>query len=75
MTLTMPTFKTIKETSKLTGISEYKLRKMEKEKKLPCIYSGKRCLINLEMFAEMLNKMDENLYKNANANETNMRQT
>ena len=50
-----PTFRTIREVAKMGILSEYSLRLMEKQHKLPCIYSGNRCLINLDKLIMMLN--------------------
>ena len=33
---------------------EYTLRLLEKQKKLPCIYTGRKCLINYDRLLEML---------------------
>ena len=43
-----------REAAKLGPLSEYTLRLMEKQKKLPCIYSGRKCLINYDRLIEML---------------------
>ena len=53
-----PVFMTIKEVSRTGIIREYTLRQMVKQGKVPCIYSGKRCLINFPRFLEMLNSME-----------------
>lgn len=50
-----PTFKTIREVARMGILSEYNLRLMEKQRKLPCIYSGNRCLINVDKLILMLN--------------------
>lgn len=50
----MPCFMTINELAKKGILSEYALRKLEKQGKLPCIYSGRRCLINYDLLIEQL---------------------
>ncbi len=44
----------IREAAKLGPLSEYTLRLLEKQKKLPCIYTGRKCLINYDRLLEML---------------------
>ena len=44
----------IREAAKLGPLSEYTLRLLEKQKKLPCIYTGRECLINYDRLLEML---------------------
>ena len=51
----LPRMRTIKEVAALGLISEYGLRLMEKQGKLPCIHVGKKCLINLDRLLEQLN--------------------
>lgn len=46
---------TIRETARTQIAPEYLLRRWEKEGKLPCVYSGKRCLINYPMLVEFVN--------------------
>lgn len=53
----MPRFMTIREVAKTGLLSEYVLRLMEKQGKLPCIYSGKRCLINYDLLIKQLNEL------------------
>mgnify|MGYP004531536765 CR=1 FL=1 len=53
----MPRFMTIREIAQTGLLSEYCLRRMEKQKRLPCVYSGKRCLINYTALIEQLNKL------------------
>lgn len=52
---TKPEFKTIRETAKLGIVSEHYLRLMEKRGDLPCMYSGNRCLINVNALIAQLN--------------------
>ena len=49
-----PRMVTIRQAARLGPPSEYTLRLLEKQKKLPCIYSGRRCLINYDRLLEML---------------------
>lgn len=49
-----PRMVTIRQAAKLGPLTEYTLRLLEKQKKLPCIYSGRRCLINYDRLLEML---------------------
>lgn len=43
----------IREAAKLGPLSEYTLRLLEKQKKLPCIYTGRKCLINYDRLGQM----------------------
>ena len=49
-----PRMVTIRQAARLGPLSEYTLRLLEKQKKLQCIYSGRRCLINYDRLLEML---------------------
>ena len=49
-----PRMVSIREAARLGPLSEYPLRLLEKQKKLPCIYTGRKCLINYERLLEML---------------------
>ena len=49
-----PRMVTIRQAARLGPLSEYTLRLLEKQKKLPCIYSGRKCLINYDRLIEML---------------------
>ena len=42
-------------------LSEYALRRMAKQGKLPCIYSGNRCLVNVEQLINQLNDLPGNI--------------
>lgn len=58
MTMNVPRFMSIREVARTGILSEYTLRLMEKQKKLPCVYvgqSGKKCLINFDRLVEQLN--------------------
>lgn len=55
MTVEVPRFMSIREVAKTGLLSEYTLRLMEKQKKLPCVYTGRKCLINFDRLVEQLN--------------------
>lgn len=61
MTETAPRFMTIRQLAKACPLSEYHLRILEKQGKLPCIYSGKKCLVNFDMFINQLNSLSGSL--------------
>lgn len=50
----MKKFMSIREVARTGLISEYYLRLMEKQNRLPCIYSGKKCMINYPLLVEQL---------------------
>lgn len=50
-------YPTIKRAAKELEISEWTLRQMVKEKKVPGFYRGNRFYVNLEMLKEQFNKM------------------
>ena len=51
----LPRMRTIREVAATGLLSEYSLRLMEKQGKLPCIHVGKKCLINLDLLIQQLN--------------------
>ena len=51
----LPQFLTIRQTAKTGILPEHLLRRLEKQGKLPCIYGGKKCLINFSKLVEQLN--------------------
>lgn len=53
----VPRFLTIRQTAKAGPLTEHALRLMEKQGKLPCIYSGRKCLINYDVFLSQLNSL------------------
>ena len=53
----MPRFMTIREVAHTGLLSEYCLRQLEKQKRLPCVYSGNRCLINYTALVEQLDQL------------------
>lgn len=55
MIVEVPRFMSIREVAKTGILSEYTLRLMEKQKQLPCLYSGRKCLVNFDRLVEQLN--------------------
>ena len=53
---TIPQFKTIRQTAATGILPEHLLRSWEKQGRLPCIYSGKKCLINFDKLVDQLNR-------------------
>lgn len=51
----LPHFMSIREVAKTGLLSEYTLRLMEKQNRLPCMYTGRKCLINFDKLVEQLN--------------------
>lgn len=57
----VPRFLTIRQTAKEGPLTEHALRLLEKQGKLPCIYSGRKCLINYDVFLSQLNSLGGDL--------------
>lgn len=55
----IPQFMTIRQVAATNLLPEHLLRKMEKQGRLPCIYSGKKCLINFDRLVEQLNQASQ----------------
>lgn len=55
MEKTIPRFMSIREVARTGLLSEYTLRLMEKQKQLPCVYTGRKCLINFDKLVDQLN--------------------
>lgn len=55
----LPRMRTIREIAATGLLSEYALRKLSREGKLPCVYVGKKCLVNLDRLLEQLNHPGE----------------
>lgn len=53
----VPRFLTIRQAAKEGPLTEHALRLLEKQGKLPCIYSGRKCLINYDVFLAQLNNL------------------
>lgn len=52
----IPQFMTIRQTAATGILPEHLLRRLEKQGLLPCVYSGKKCLINFDKLVEQLNQ-------------------
>lgn len=52
---TIPRLMSIREVAKTRIASEYALRLWEKQGRLPCVYSGRKCLVNFDRLVEQLN--------------------
>ena len=59
MTIDVPRFMSIREIAKTGLLSEYNLRLLEKQKKLPCVYVGRKCLVNFELLVDQLNEQSK----------------
>lgn len=57
MTMDVPRFMSIREVARTGLLSEYTLRLMEKQKRLPCVYTGRKCLINFDKLVDQLNSL------------------
>ncbi len=55
----LPRMRTIREIAATGLLSEYALRKLSREGKLPCVYVGRKCLVNLDRLLEQLNHPGE----------------
>ena len=55
----LPRMRTIREIAATGLLSEYALRKLSKDGRLPCVYVGKKCLVNLDRLLEQLNHPGE----------------
>lgn len=53
----LPRMRTIREIAKTGILSEYALRLMEKQGRLPCVHVGRKCLVNLDKLIEQLNNL------------------
>lgn len=56
----IPKFCSIRETARMGILTEYALRMMERQGKLPCVYSGNKCLVNVNKLIEQLNEVGGN---------------
>ena len=57
MNSNVPRFMTIRQTAAAGPLSEYCLRLMEKRGELPCVYSGRRCLVNYDALIDYLRNL------------------
>ncbi len=55
---TYPRMRTIREVAATGLLSEYSLRLLEKQGRLPCIHVGKKCLVNLDALIAQLNTLE-----------------
>ena len=62
-----PRFASIRETSKLTGLSMYYIRRAVRNGDIPHIRSGEKYLINLSALAERLDAQSKTSSKTADA--------
>jgi predicted site-specific integrase-resolvase len=53
----VPNLMSIREVARTGVLSEYTLRLWERQGRLPCVYSGRKCLINYDRLCEMLNQL------------------
>ena len=54
----MNDFNTIRETAIITGLSEKYLRRLQREQKLPGVYSGTRFLVNYASLMKYLSSLE-----------------
>lgn len=57
MTDNAPKMLTIKEIAKTGLLPEHALRQMSKQRKLPAIYIGNKCLVNYDLLVKQLNSL------------------
>ena len=61
---------TIRQTAKTGILSEYQLRLMQRQGRLPGIYVGNRFLVNYELLAEDLQEASRRTQKEEQANQS-----
>ena len=54
--MTEKIFLTIPETAAAANFPEFAIRQRQKQHKLPCIYAGRKCLVNYPQFIAMLDQ-------------------
>lgn len=54
---------TIRQIAEMGLLSEYTLRKLAKQGRLPAIYVGRKCLINVEQLSKQLHNLPGNIAK------------
>lgn len=64
MNIDVPRFMSIREIANTGLLSEYNLRLLEKQKKLPCVYVGKKCLVNFELLVDQLSEQSKTEVQN-----------
>lgn len=53
----LPKMRTIREVARMGILPEHCLRQMEKQGKLPCLYAGNKCLVNVDLLIDQLNNL------------------
>lgn len=53
----IPRFLSIRAIAETGLLTEHTLRLMEKQGKLPCIYAGRKCLVNFDRLVQQLNSL------------------
>lgn len=56
---TVAVYHSIRETAKLTGLSEYFLRQQQKAGAVPGVYSGRKFLVNVPSLLKSIASMEE----------------
>lgn len=56
---TVAVYHSIRETAKLTGLSEYFLRQQQKAGAIPGVYSGRKFLVNVPSLLKSVASMEE----------------
>ena len=54
----------IREAARTGILTEHALRQLAKQGKLPAIYIGKKCLVNLDQLREQLDSLPGNITRN-----------
>lgn len=57
-------YHSIRETAKITGISQYYIRNLVRDKKIPGVYCGKKFLVNVPSFLEYMETQGEGVIAN-----------
>ena len=55
MKVEIPSFMSIRQVAATGLLTEYTLRMMEKQKRLPGVYTGRKFLVNFDRLVEQLN--------------------
>lgn len=61
---TIAVYHSIRETARLTGLSEYFLRQKQRAGSIPGIYSGKKFLVNVPSLLKQLDASQEEVMTN-----------
>lgn len=65
----MKDFNTIRETAIITGLSEKYLRRLQKEQKLPGVFSGTRFLVNYASLMKYLSSLESDGWEKERSSE------